>query len=125
MLLEYLSDIDQGEISQELEVFARKYGIMNMLHVHLIIQEFLQADNKKVLFVISEENAYEMIRKMIALAIINHASAVYEDFQLPDMNPDLNACFSRKHDIATYEKTRDQFLKQIRILTQKYPESLF
>lgn len=123
MLISNFSDIGPDEVTRDLEEIARSVGLTKMSDVLDLILTQTKNDRQRVSLVVTEENALTSLRLLIAMATISHISAKYEHFTLPTDNPSLGLDFHRRHSIESYEKSRDNNLRQAKYLWEKYRSS--
>ena len=119
-LLIAVSDITSDPVGAELENIGYSLGVMNMRDVLLLIEPWIAADGQSAMFSITPENAFEMTRLFYALAVINFACFMLEEFSIPSMETGMAQRMKRIHPQAEHEKMMNNYLFQVGRITSQY-----
>ncbi len=120
MLLNLVSEIDLNDAyMKELEQLASRFGIFNMTVVVMKTNKFQALRDTKVQLTFDVTTYRQIVSELISLAILNYASAKYENFSIA-INTELAQNFYRIYSAEDHKKVAENFLRQVLQILDRY-----
>lgn len=114
-----VSDIDETTIARDLEQIAYAYGLMDMRQVFLVVEPYMPYTARIPSLFIDQDNAFDSLRVLIGLAVINYALSVYKDLEIATTEPGKVICLQRRAKVSTHRRMTDWCLIQIREMIKR------
>jgi len=120
VLLISISDISNDILSSELESIGYSLGVSSMREVWLLVEPWFPADGSRVAITVTEESCFEVMRFLFSMAVINYATLIHEEFEIPSIEMGVAIRFKRFYPQSVCEASVFNYLSKMREVMDKF-----